>query len=124
MMFMLHRPVFRHFRITPPTFLAAIGWRDRRHIARHNLKILTLGEVRGDNARLSERLPMMCNRLWVNSPTTPPRARQIHPGNRTLRLPAGAAESWQQETIALQKTALVYSITSSARVGMSVVPKE
>src|SRR5471032_116621 len=36
MMFMLHRLVFRHFRITPQTFLAAIGGRNGRHVTRHN----------------------------------------------------------------------------------------
>jgi hypothetical protein len=36
MVFMLHRLVFRHFRITPQTFLAAIGGRNGRLVTRHN----------------------------------------------------------------------------------------
>jgi hypothetical protein len=36
MMFMLHRLLFQHFGITPPTLLAAISWRNRRHAARHD----------------------------------------------------------------------------------------
>ena len=60
MMFMLQRLVFRHFRTAPSSFLAAIGWRNRRHAARHDFMIPTLREsLCPDNARLREKLPMM-----------------------------------------------------------------
>jgi hypothetical protein len=36
MMFMLYRFLFQHFGIAPPTLLAAISWRNRRHAARHD----------------------------------------------------------------------------------------
>jgi hypothetical protein len=38
MMFgLLHRSVIRHFGVASPAFLAAIGGRNRRHVARHIL---------------------------------------------------------------------------------------
>ena len=46
-MLMLHQLlIFRHFRIILRAFVAAAGWRNRRIAARHDFKILVLGEIK------------------------------------------------------------------------------